>query len=119
MNHHYPDCQGGPDCDCDEREQFDVHRFVRLEVDVIEIRRYTKIVSMPQEYANRVLGKLWANDKKAGLSEADCVAACMETPGQITREVRENEIDTIDVLDFYEPNAESSHLRDNTYPIEL
>ena len=20
MKHHYPDCQGGPDCNCDERE---------------------------------------------------------------------------------------------------
>lgn len=23
MKHHYPDCTGGPDCDCDERDAFE------------------------------------------------------------------------------------------------
>lgn len=94
------------DTQTENESEVDVPRFVRLEVDVIETRRYTKIVSMPEEYANRLIGKLWANDKRAELSEADCIAACMETPGQITREVRDNEIDTIDVLDIYEPNSQ-------------
>jgi len=24
MKHHYPDCQGGPDCECDERERREI-----------------------------------------------------------------------------------------------
>lgn len=26
MKHHYPDCQGGPDCNCDERERCELER---------------------------------------------------------------------------------------------
>lgn len=84
--------------------EVDVPRLVRIEVDLIETRRYTKTIELPEEFANRVIGKLWANDSRGGLSEADCIAACLETPGPISREVIENECDTIDVLDVYEPN---------------
>tara|TARA_S200002703_G_scaffold146868_1_gene142262 strand:- start:275 stop:520 length:246 start_codon:yes stop_codon:yes gene_type:complete len=74
-------------------------RLVRLEVDLIETRRFTKIIELPEEFANRVIGRLWANDKRGGLSEADCIAACQETPGVITREVQDVECDTIDVIE--------------------
>ena len=42
-------------------------RLVRLEVDLIETRRYTKTIDFPEDFANRVIGKLWQT-----ITEGDC-----------------------------------------------
>jgi hypothetical protein len=80
-------------------------RMVQIEVELITIRRFTKVITLPEQIANPLIGQLWANDSRGGLSESDCISACMETPGNVTSESIETECDTIEVLEITEPIA--------------
>lgn len=38
MKHHYPDCQGGPSCECDEREETEIVNLTTVGQLIDELR---------------------------------------------------------------------------------
>ena len=75
---------------------------VRLEVDMIETRRVTKIIEVSKETANNLVATLWGYKMHQAWSEEDCCAFIMRTEGLVTKEIVVLDCDTLDIL---EPNS--------------
>lgn len=78
---------------------------VRLEVEMIETRRVTKIIEVSKETANKLVSTLWGYEMHPAWSDEQCCDFIMRKKGIVTKEIVALECETLDILEPSETSA--------------